>query len=137
MELHNLLYPVYGQVLLTLFLLFRMGFMRVNAVRTGQVKFKDIALGQNNWPENITKTSNCFHNQLETPVLLYFAVTVIGFTNKADTTYFVLASIFLFFRILHAFEEINRNDVKKRFLAFFLGSVTLLVIWLRLIIQTI
>jgi len=134
-ELNNLFYPVYGQVLLTFFLLFRMGFLRVKAIRTGKVKFKDIALGQNAWPENVTKTANCFHNQLETPILLYLAITFIGFTGKADTAYLVLATIFFFFRLLHAFEEITRNDVRRRFTAFLLGSITLLVIWLRFIVQ--
>ena len=69
-----LLLPVFIQVALTFALLFRLGPARVAAVRRGEVKLKDIALGQNAWPDHITQLSRSFQNQFELPVLLYVLV---------------------------------------------------------------
>ena len=53
-----ILLPLFVQVALTFVLLGLTGYSRVASVRRGETKIRDIALGQPNWPERITKAGN-------------------------------------------------------------------------------
>src|SRR5436853_636480 len=50
MSLQSVLLPLFVQVALTFVLMFWMGGVRTAAVRRGDVKMRDIALGQPGWP---------------------------------------------------------------------------------------
>ena len=66
MSIPAILAPVFAQVALTFALLFWMGHVRFAAVRAGEVKVKDVALGQRAWPDRVQQVANAFHNQFET-----------------------------------------------------------------------
>lgn len=126
----SLMYPLFVQILMTFVLLFWMGYLRVNAIRRGQVRFKEIALGQNAWPDHIMRVSNCFNNQLETPLLFYVLILLIYQFQKESLFFVIAAWIFVGFRLWHALEETTRNHVPKRFLAFLGSSLVLLAMWI-------
>ena len=104
--------------------------MRYGVLKSGQLKVSQIALGQNLWPEHVVKTSNCFHNQLETPILFYTLIAFIGVTTKTSMFFVTTAWLFVFCRYWHAAEEITRNHVPKRFIAFLSGSIALTTMWI-------
>lgn len=124
-----LLAPLSVQVFLTFFLLYLLGYLRVSSLKKGQVKIKDIALGQKAWPTEILKVDNCFHNQLETPLLFYVLIAMIGVTNSTDKTLVILAWVFVAFRLMHAGIEITSNYIINRFRCFIGATTTLLVMW--------
>lgn len=129
MTIQAVLLPVFVQVALTFALLYWSGYVRVGHTRRGEVKLRDIALRQANWPEQATKIGNSLLNQFEIPVLFYALVAFALLTRKADLAFVVLSWIFVLSRLLHAFIHTTSNRVSRRFYAYSVGTVTLLVMW--------
>ncbi len=125
----RLLYPVFVQIALTFVLLLAMGRARARSARLGEVKIKDIALGQRAWPERVTQISNAFHNQLELPVLFYVLVGFVIITRTADTVLLLLAWAFVALRLVHAWIHVTHNNVIRRFYVYIAGAVVLMVMW--------
>ena len=74
MSITAVLLPVFVQVALTFALLFWMGRSRIGLIKAGEVKVKDVALGERNWPTRTQQIANAYHNQFEMPVLFYALV---------------------------------------------------------------
>jgi hypothetical protein len=129
MSVSSLLLPVFVQVGLTFALMLWMASRRVTEVRTGLVRPKDIALRQPNWPERTTQIANCFHNQLELPLLFYVLVALILITNTNSTIFVILAWAFVLTRLVHAFIHTGSNRVDRRFYALAAGMAVLIVMW--------
>ena len=130
MSIQAILLPVFVQVALTFVLLFWMGGARVAAVSRGQVKVRDIALGQSAWPERETQIANCYHNQLQLPVLFYVLEALALLTRKADLLFVVLAWVLVLLRVLHAWVHVTSNHVPTRFRWFLAGAGVLLAMWI-------
>ncbi len=100
-----ILYPVFVQVALTFVLQIWMGRERVGALRRGEVKVPDIALGQRAWPTRATQVANAFHNQLELPLLFYVLVAFALITSRVDGPLVVMAWLFVGLRLVHAYHS--------------------------------
>jgi hypothetical protein len=124
-----ILLPVYVQVALTFILLLWMGSSRLGSLRAGEVKVKDIALGERNWPSRILQVQNAYHNQFELPVLFYVLVTLALFTRKADMLFVVMSWMFVTSRLVHAAIHTTSNKVALRFQAFVVGVLILAAMW--------
>lgn len=135
MSLQAVLAPVFVQVALTFGLLFWMGGARVASIRRGDVKVRDVALGQQGWPERETQIGNCFHNQMQVPVLFYAVVTLALIARKADLVFVAMAWLFVLSRLVHAYVHVTSNHVPKRFQAFLAGAVVLLLMWVLLALR--
>jgi hypothetical protein len=130
MTVQAILLPVFVQVALTFTLMFWMGSVRVAAISRGQVKIRDMALGQPVWPERETQVANCFHNQLQLPLLFYVLVALALITRKADFLFVVLSWAFVLLRLVHAFVHVTTNHVPTRFRWFLAGALVLLLMWI-------
>jgi hypothetical protein len=130
MTIPMILLPLFVQVGLTFVLLFWMGGLRVSAIRRGEVKMRDIALGQPAWPEQPTKVANSYHNQFEMPVLFYVLVVLAIIVRKADLLFVIMSWIFVLCRIVHAYIHTTSNHVGHRFYAFLASNLVLLVMWI-------
>jgi hypothetical protein len=124
-----ILLPVYVQVALTVILLLWMGSSRLGSLRTGEVKVKDVALGERNWPSRILQVQNAYHNQFELPVLFYVLVTLALFTRKADMLFVVMSWMFVTSRLVHAAIHTTSNKMALRFQAFVVGVLILVAMW--------
>jgi hypothetical protein len=124
-----ILLPVYVQVALTFILLLWMGSSRLSSLRAGEVKVKDIALGERNWPSRILQVQNAYHNQFELPVLFYVLVTLALFTRKADMLFVVMSWMFVTSRLVHAAIHTTSNKMALRFQAFVVGVLILAAMW--------
>ena len=62
MSVQMVLLPVFVLVGLTFALLLWMATARGRALAERETSFKDIALGQPNWPTRATQVGNCFSN---------------------------------------------------------------------------
>src|ERR1700730_1898804 len=130
MTVQEILAPLFVLVALTFVLLVWMGAVRFAAVRRGEVRGKDIALGQSNWPPRVQQISKCCHNQFQLPVLYYVLTILALFVRKADLLFVVMAWIFVLLRIVHAAIHVTSNRVGHRFLAFAAGMIVLLLMWI-------
>ena len=130
MTLQMQLLPLFVQVGLTFFLMFWMAGARTTSVRSGEVKIRDIALGQPAWPEYGTKVGNAYHNQFQLPVLFYVLVVLAIIARKADLLFVIMSWIFVLSRIAHAFVHTGSNRLPERFYVFALGAFVLLIMWI-------
>src|ERR1051326_5040181 len=125
----DILAPLFVMVAVTFVLLVWMGAVRVAAVRRGEVRIKDIALGQSDWPPRVQQISYCYHNQFQLPLLFYVLTILALFLRKADLLFVVMSWIFVLMRIVHAAIHVTSNHVGRRFQAFAAGAVVLLLMW--------
>jgi hypothetical protein len=129
MSVTSLLLPVFVQVALTFALMGWMWKLRIGALKSREVTFKDIALREPAWPARVTQVGNCFHNQLELPVLFYVLVAFILITRTNDIIFVVLAWVFVAARLVHAYIHTGSNDVQSRFYAIAASLFALVAMW--------
>jgi hypothetical protein len=129
MSVASILLPVFVQVALTFILLMRLGSGRLRTLSAGKTKVRDIALGESNWPADVTQVGNCFNNQFQLPMLFYVLVVLALFLHKADLLFVIMSWIFVISRIVHAGVHITSNNVNQRFAAYTVGMVVLLLMW--------
>ena len=130
MSVESILAPLFVEVALTFGLLFHMGYLRVGAVRRGDVRLKDVALGQYNWQTPAIQVSNSYSNQFELPVL-YFVLTILALgLRKADLLFVIMSWIFVVTRLFHALVHVTTNSMVRRFYIFAAGALVLLIMWI-------
>ncbi|WP_134496782.1 MAPEG family protein [Microvirga pakistanensis] len=130
MSISAVLLPAYVQVGLTFLLLFWLGRSRVLALRAGDVRMADVALGERNWPKRILQIQNSYHSQFELPVLFYVLTALALITRKADMLFVVMAWMFVVSRLVHAFIHTTSNKMIRRFQAFVVGVIILMIMWI-------
>lgn len=130
MSIQAVLLPVFAQVALLFFLLARMAITRVGSITRGDIKIKEIALGQSAWPTPIQQTSNAYANNLQLPLLFYALVAFALITNKADLLFVVMSWLFVATRYAHAYIHVTSNFVPRRFQLFAAGVFLLGVMWI-------
>jgi hypothetical protein len=122
--------PVFVQVILTFVILLWLGKLRYEAVRSGTVQLRDIALENSSYPPEIQQVANAFRNQFELPVLFYLVSILALFTARASLTLVVLAWLFVLTRIFHALIHVTTNNVPRRFFTYFAGAAILILMWI-------
>ena len=130
MSIQAVLLPLFVQVTLTFVLGFWMAYLRTSAITRGEVRMRDIALREPNWPPRATQVGNAFHNQLELPVLFYVLTILAWITRHADLVFVVMAWIFVLARLAHAYVHTTSNHVPTRFWVFAVGMLVLLLMWI-------
>ena len=130
MTIQMVLLPVFVQVALTFAVLFWMAFARTGAIKSGQTKIRDIALGQPAWPDRPQQISNNYNSQFQIPLLFYVLVVLAWITKHADLLFVVMAWLFVLTRIVHTYIHATSNYVPNRFKAFAAGVFVLLVMWI-------
>lgn len=130
MSVQMVLLPVFVLIGLAFALLFWTASARTRAVTGGEVRIKDIALRQPNWPARVTQIGNCFSNQFELPLLFYILIALALPLRHADFVIVLLSWVFVVTRFAHAGIFVTSNDVRQRSLAWFAGVVVLFAMWL-------
>jgi hypothetical protein len=136
MSVQMVLLPVFVLVGLTFALLLWMATARTRALTGKEIRIKDIALGQPNWPERATQIGNCFSNQFELPVLFYILIAVALPLRHADLVIVLLSWVFVVTRFAHAGIFVTSNNVQQRSLVWFAGVLVLLAMWLYFALRT-
>ena len=125
----NLVYPVMAQVLLTLVVMVLTGQRRVNAIRRKRVRFHDIALNREAWPDNVRVVGHNLENLFETPVLFFVLCGVATYVGATGVAMTALAWIYVILRVIHTAVHISVNDV-RRAVAFALSLIVLILMWI-------
>jgi hypothetical protein len=129
MTVQSVLLPVFAQVALTFFLMLWMARSRFAAMGAGQVTVKELKRDWASWPEKPTQIAAAYHNQFELPVLFYIVVLAALITTQADYIFVILSWFFVVARVIHAYVHTGRNDIRRRFQAFLLGAILLIILW--------
>ncbi|MBI1202718.1 MAG: MAPEG family protein [Rhodopseudomonas sp.] len=130
MSIKLVLLPLFVEVVLTFALMMWMGLSRVGALKRGEAKLANIALGQPNWPVKVQQIVNAYANQFQLPVLFYVLTVLAIITRHADILFVVLAWVFVVSRLVHAYIHTGSNNVRYRFNAFLIGAIVLLAMWI-------
>lgn len=129
-----MLYAMFAMVVLTLTLGLIALKTRIASVRNGQLPARYFKLMQGaEAPELVVKTSRCFNNQFEVPVLFYTAGAVglgLGLNHWLPPT---LAWLFVASRLLQAGIHLTYNHVIHRLAAFALGNACVLALWVAIL----
>ena len=137
MSIEAILMPMFAQVALTFVLLFWMGFLRMQAIRSGAVKSEQIALREPHWPLRVLQIGNAFHNQLELPVLFYVVTLLALMTETLDVILYVLSWMFVLSRFVHAYIHVTSNRLDRRTGVFGVGAIALLMMWVIVVARII
>jgi len=130
-----ILYPVFGQIILTFALMIGMGLTRKEALDNREVTVDDIALDHSRWPARPRKFANCYVNQFELPVIFYVLCLMALMTRNGDLIMVVLAWIFVATRLVHAYIHITANVVLRRGGAFFAGFIVVAIMTVLMLVR--
>jgi len=130
MSVQMVLLPVFVLVGLTFALLLGMASSRGRALKSRETSYKDIALGEANWPARATQIGNCFSNQFELPLLFYVLIALALPLRHADLFIVLMSWVFVVTRFAHAGIFVTSNNVAQRGPAWFAGALVLFAMWL-------
>lgn len=124
-----------AMVFLTISTMVIMLMTRIWHVRKGLVSFSYFKVFDTSRPVPfaILKTSRHVTNQFELPVLFYAGCLASMHVHKVDALMVNLAWLFVGSRVIHSAIHLTFNVVPLRLPAFLTGTVTLGVIWLRIL----
>ena len=120
--------PVLIQVLLTLFVFIRLGQVKEQAVKRGEVDQTRRALHDDAWPDYVLKVNNNIRNQFETPVLFFVLVIGLWSLGAATVTAQLLALTYALLRLAHASVHLGSNIIRIRKRLFQASIVALLLL---------
>ncbi|MGH1487589.1 MAG: MAPEG family protein [Cellvibrionaceae bacterium] len=129
-----MIYAIAAMVLLT----FVVGAVTVK-VRFASVKSRKVSakyfklMHGTDVPEMVTKTTRCFNNQFEIPVLFYTAGTLYISLGLESLVGLVFAWLFVMLRCIHAYIHLTYNHLLHRMLSFWFAFIAVIVMWLNLL----
>src|SRR5207253_11169931 len=129
MSIQAVLLPLLVQVALTFALLYWTGSARFAVVRRGEVRPRDVALRQPNWPKRETQIANAYQNQLELPLLFYVLTILAIITKQVDLLFVVMAWLFVVLRLIHVYVHVTSNHMGWRFGYFVAATIVLAAMW--------
>lgn len=134
MRQHLILYPLLAQVLLTGLVWCRMYYTRIRLMRQRAIAPQDLARNgrAQQLLAEVAGPSENLVNLFEIPVLFYTAVVLIYVTALTSQITLMLASLFVALRWIHSLVHITYNQVMHRFIAYFVSTLVLWVLWLVL-----
>ena len=131
MSMQAMLMPVFAQVALTFVLLFWMRFLRMRAIRRGQVP---------------TPIRSCLESRTgllalprsATPIIIslrrlssFMCLILLALVKRtADSILFVLSWLFVASRFVHAYIHLTSNRIDQRAPVFLVGAIGLALMWI-------
>ncbi len=107
---------------------------RVACVKGGQVNpgYFSLMRGEN-IPDAIVKTTRCYNNLFEIPMLFYVACTLHLLLQSESLAGLLVAWLFVACRCAQAYIHITYNNVMHRMYSFGASVVCVVVLWLQLL----
>ncbi|WP_372766672.1 MAPEG family protein [Pseudoalteromonas sp.] len=131
-----MIYAMFAMVVLTFMVGIVAVVTRVKSVKNGSVKIKYYrTMDGQEVPEQLTKSTRCFNNMFEVPVLFYVVSTLFVILKTNNELALLLAWLFVAFRIAQAIVHLTYNNVLHRMLMFWGAVISVLSMWITLLIQ--
>jgi len=128
----SILFPAFALVLLTFVVWLRMYYVRFSEARRHNIAIEDLTPFNRNLPRTIAVSGDNLRNLCELPVLFYVAVGLILQLGATDASYVWLAWTYVALRYAHSYIHTGYNRISHRFTVYFLSSMVLWAMWLRL-----
>lgn len=133
-----LLTPMLGMVFLTFSIMIWMLKLRFRAIKNDRVNPRYFSLNKGaKLPDYLLKVTQHYENLLEMPILFYISILMVIALNLTNTSYVILAWLFLFFRVIHTIIHTTYNKVTHRKNAFIISTLILILLWLNLTVDII
>lgn len=131
-----MIYAMFAMVVLTFMVGIVAVVTRVKSVKNGSVKIKYYrTMGGQEVPEKLTKSTRCFNNMFEVPVLFYVVSTLFVILKTNNELALLLAWVFVGFRVAQAIVHLTYNNVLHRMLTFWGAVISVLSMWVILLIR--
>lgn len=129
-------YPLFFMVLLTLGVACIAIKHRFSSIKNKSISLKYFQLMQGeNIPLAVTKTTRCFNNLFEIPVIFYVAGSLYISLQIDSILAIIFAWVFVIARLIQAIVHITYNNVIHRMLAFWLSVLSVFVLWIILLVH--
>ncbi|MDA0687532.1 MAG: MAPEG family protein [Proteobacteria bacterium] len=129
-----MLYPMFIMVILTFVILLFTLRVRISSIRKGDVSLSYYSLFEGQEvPEMVTKTRHHFANLFEVPVLFYSAGILYVALELTDPFPVYCAWVFVGARLIHTSIHLGYNNVLHRLVAFGIGNLAVLAMWLAIV----
>lgn len=138
MRQETILYPVMAMFLLTAAVWGLMYVLRIAFVRRNRIDLQSISTPEAlnaRIPGAANNASNNLKNLFELPVIFYVLCTLLLFLHQVDTVYLFSAWAYAGLRAVHSFIHCTVNIVSFRFVAYFLSSLFLWFMVIRLTVN--
>lgn len=109
--------------------------VRLTEARKNKIAIDDLTPFNRNLPRAFITSGDTLRNLFELPVLFYLAAVLLLVLHLGDAIYVWLAWAFFALRCVHSFIHTTYNRVTHRFVVYFLSSLILWAMWLRLALQ--
>ena len=132
----EIIYPVFAMFALTIFVAFRLAYLRFTGASSGQInpRFFKTYRGYEE-PDNLRVMSRHLINLYEMPVLFYVAGILILQTGQTGVLTLSLAWAYVGLRYIHSYIHLSSNKLLHRLRVFALSAFVLIALWLTLIIR--
>lgn len=131
---NELIFPMAAYVLFMWISTIHMFRTRVAAIKSGQVqsKYYKAHIGEEP-PEKAILVGRHYDNQFQVPLLFFVTCVLQIQLGHANLLTIILAWGFLFSRAIHSWILLGRNILQQRVVAFALGWLIILALWIQLI----
>lgn len=130
----EILLPICGQVLLTFVVFIWMYITRIGTLHRKKIPTQSLeneAYAQEVLKDVVNPSDN-FENLFEVPILFYTACLVIAAAGITDQAFVVSAWVYVALRAIHSLIHCSFNKIILRFIAYFLSTLVLMGIWIRI-----
>ena len=129
-----MIYPMFMMILLTFIIGLVTMKIRIENVKSGAVSTKYFKLMEGQEvTEIITKTTRCFNNMFEVPMLFYVGCLLYASLGYESAVGIFFAWVFVAMRYVQAFVHLTYNHLIHRMLSFWLAFLSVMVLWLNLL----
>lgn len=127
----SILYAAAALFVVTAVCVFRLGYMRFGAIKSGAIDPRYFRSFQGfEEPEELHVAARHVRNLFEAPVLFYVIVVIAFATHQSGWLPVTLAWAYVLLRAAHSYVHLTSNRVPLRFRLFALSWVVLILLWL-------
>ena len=131
----EIIYPMFAMFTLTVFVIFRMLYLRYTAARNEEIDLRFFRSYRGyEEPEHLRVISRHVVNLFEMPMLFYVVGILILQTGQTGVLTLSLAWAYVALRCVHSYIHLTSNRFINRFRAFMTSFVVLVVLWLTMVI---
>lgn len=133
----KLVYPTLAMIFWIFVVGVIMFWRRKAAFQSKAVRFSDVAISNERYPEDARRAAANFSNQFETPVI-FFALIMLALEVGA-TSYImaILAWAYVATRIAHTLVHVGSNDLRVRAPVFAVGVLILFLMFVGVLLNSI
>lgn len=128
--------PMFAMLMLILAIAILAVIVRIKSVTSGVIKISYYrAMQGQDVPDMVTRSTRCFNNQFEVPILFYIVSTLHVTMDTANILAITLAWCFVLMRILQTVIHLTYNNIIHRMLCFWAGFLVVLAMWVLLLVE--